>query len=94
MQATEIARERDQLSSQVDKMRIELEESRREVASVRRSVVEETQSLENKLDEERRAKERVRAQLDMRVDELQKVTVPVKCSISYTVGPAVNIPQM
>jgi kinesin family protein 4/21/27 len=39
---------------------------------VRRSVVEEKQSLEQRLDEERRAKERVRHQLDARMDELSK----------------------
>ena len=72
MQATELARERDTLNTQIERMRTELDEARRELASVRRSVVEEKQSLEHRLDEERRAKERVRAQLDMRVEELQK----------------------
>ncbi|KAH8117048.1 kinesin [Phellopilus nigrolimitatus] len=62
MQATEIARDRDTLSAQVERMRNDLEES----------LIEEKQSLESRLDEERRAKERVRQQLDMRVEELQK----------------------
>jgi hypothetical protein len=35
-------------------------------------VVEEKQSLENRLDEERRAKERARTQLDNRMNELAK----------------------
>ena len=72
MQATEISRERDNLSTQVVSLRQELAEAKNEVANVRRSVVEEKQSLEILLDEERRAKERARAQLDSRMDELQR----------------------
>ncbi|KAG6335027.1 hypothetical protein ID866_4053 [Astraeus odoratus] len=72
MQATELARERDTLSAQVDSLRNELQEARREVATVRKSIVEEKQSLESRLDEERRAKERARAQLDSRMEELQR----------------------
>ncbi|KAL5511327.1 hypothetical protein ACEPAH_4543 [Sanghuangporus vaninii] len=72
MQATELARERDNLNTRIEVMRRELEDARREVTAVRRSVIEEKQSLESRLDEERRAKERVRQQLDMRVEELQK----------------------
>ncbi|KAI0032831.1 hypothetical protein K488DRAFT_49051 [Vararia minispora EC-137] len=72
MQATELARERDSLNQQIDSLRSELAEAKREVVSVRRSVVEEKQSLEHRLDEERRAKERARQQLDSRMEELQK----------------------
>ncbi|KDQ61130.1 hypothetical protein JAAARDRAFT_32135 [Jaapia argillacea MUCL 33604] len=72
MHATELARERDALSSQLDSVRAELVEAKREVVNVRRSVVEEKQSLESRLDEERRAKERARAQLDSRMEELQR----------------------
>jgi kinesin family protein 4/21/27 len=72
MQATELARERDSLNSQVENLRSELAEAKREVTLVRRSVVEEKQSLEQRLDEERKAKERVRHQLDARMDELSK----------------------
>jgi len=72
MQATELARERDNLNGQVESLRNELAEAKREVTLVRRSVVEEKQSLEQRLDEERRAKERVRHQLDARMDELSK----------------------
>jgi hypothetical protein len=72
MQATELARERDNLNGQIESLRSELTEAKREVALVRRSVVEEKQSLELRLDEERRAKERVRHQLDARMDELSK----------------------
>lgn len=72
MQATELARERDGLNNQIMSLRTDLHEAKNEVANVRRSVVEEKQSLEHRLDEERRAKERARAQLDSRVEELQR----------------------
>ncbi|KAI6132008.1 kinesin domain-containing protein [Pisolithus croceorrhizus] len=72
MQATELVRERDSLNSQVEGLRNELQDARREVVTVRKSIVEEKQSLESKLDEERRAKERARAQLDSRMDEIQR----------------------
>ena len=72
MHATELARERDALTGQVDGLRRELTDTKREVANVRQSVVEEKLSLESKLDEERRAKERARAQLDSRMNELTK----------------------
>ncbi|KAG5647313.1 hypothetical protein DXG03_000851 [Asterophora parasitica] len=72
MQATELARERDTLNSKIEALRNELAEAKREVVTVRRSIVEEKQSLEQRLDEERKAKERARHQLDSRMDELQK----------------------
>lgn len=72
MQATELARERDNLNSQIATLRTDLHDAKNEVVNVRRSIVEEKQSLETRLDEERRAKERVRAQLDSRMEELQK----------------------
>ncbi|CCM04433.1 uncharacterized protein FIBRA_06613 [Fibroporia radiculosa] len=72
MQATELARERDNLTGQIAGLRAELTEAKTEVVNVRRSIVQEKESLEHKLDEERRAKERARAQLDSRMDELQR----------------------
>ncbi|KIK91754.1 hypothetical protein PAXRUDRAFT_830557 [Paxillus rubicundulus Ve08.2h10] len=72
IQATELVKERDSLNAQIDALRNELQEARREVVTVRKSTVEEKQSLESRLDEERRAKERARAQLDSRMEELQK----------------------
>ncbi|KAF8651435.1 hypothetical protein AX16_004736 [Volvariella volvacea WC 439] len=72
MHATELARERDSLNGTIEALRSELNEAKREVVTVRKSIVEEKQSLEQKLDEERRAKERVRQQLDSRMEELQK----------------------
>ncbi|KAI0636643.1 kinesin [Trametes polyzona] len=72
MQATELARERDNLNVQLVNLRQELSDAKAEVVNVRRSIVEEKQSLESRLDEERRAKERARAQLDSRMEELQR----------------------
>lgn len=72
MHATEIARERDNVSGQLERLRRELDAARLEMNNVRQSVFEEKQSLEAKLDEERRAKERTRQQLEMRVEEIQR----------------------
>jgi len=71
MHVTELERERDSLNGRIATVTNELEEVKREVA-FRRSLAEEKQSLENRLDEERRAKERVRVQLDSQMAELQK----------------------
>ena len=72
MQATELARERDNLNNQMAALRQELHDAKAEVVNVSKSIVEEKQSLEHRLDEERRAKERARQQLDSRMDELQR----------------------
>ena len=79
MQATELARERDSLNGQMTSLRNELEDGKREVTLVRGSVAEEKQSLENRLDEERRTKERARAQLDSRMEELRKRKAKFVC---------------
>lgn len=72
MHATELARERDTLNTKVQALQNELGEAKREVVAVRKSIVEEKNSLEQRLDEERKAKERTRQQLDSRMEELQK----------------------
>ncbi|CAG7852493.1 Kinesin-like protein KIF21A [Serendipita indica DSM 11827] len=72
LQASEMARERDTLQHQLEAARNDLQDAKREVVNVRMSIVEEKQSLEQRLDEERRAKERARAQLDSRMEELAK----------------------
>ncbi len=71
-QANELTRERDSLLKQLETARNEARESQRELANARQSVIEQKQSLEHRLDEERRAKERTRAQLDARMEELQR----------------------
>ncbi|KIL69859.1 hypothetical protein M378DRAFT_69035 [Amanita muscaria Koide BX008] len=72
MHATELARERDTLNTQIETVKNDLAEAKREVQSVRKSIVEEKQSLEHRLDEERKAKERARQQLDSRMEEIQR----------------------
>ena len=72
LQASEMARERDTLQHSLEAARNDLQDAKREVVNVRMSIVEEKQSLEQRLDEERRAKERARAQLDSRMEELAK----------------------
>ena len=72
MHATELARERDSLNQKLEQLRADLSEAKREVMTTRQSIAEEKQSYEQRLDEERRAKERARQQLDARMDELQK----------------------
>ncbi|KAF5388989.1 hypothetical protein D9757_005088 [Collybiopsis confluens] len=72
MHATELARERDRLNVEIEGLRKELTDTKREVVNVRQSIVEEKQSYEQRLDEERKAKERARQQLDSRMEELSK----------------------
>ncbi|KIM26341.1 hypothetical protein M408DRAFT_330691 [Serendipita vermifera MAFF 305830] len=79
LQATEFARERDALQQQLDTARNDLQDAKREVVNVRMSIVEEKQSLEQRLDEERRAKERARAQLDTRMEELARKKSKFAC---------------
>ncbi|KAJ1309167.1 hypothetical protein OPQ81_004838 [Rhizoctonia solani] len=71
-QSMELVKERDSLISQVQGLRVQLEEAQQEIAQVRRSVVEEKHSLEQRLDDERRAKDRARQQLESRMEELQR----------------------
>ena len=56
----ELVKERDSLLSQVQGLRVQLEEAQQEITQVRRSVVEEKHSLEQRLDDERRQKDRAR----------------------------------
>ncbi|EEB97968.1 hypothetical protein MPER_02610 [Moniliophthora perniciosa FA553] len=70
MQATELARERDRLNGEIETLRRDLTQAKQEVVNVRKSIVEEKQSYEQRLDEERKAKERARQQLDSRMEEL------------------------
>ncbi|CUA67773.1 hypothetical protein RSOLAG22IIIB_03200 [Rhizoctonia solani] len=71
-QSMELVKERDSLINQVQGLRAQLEEAQNELAQVRRSVVEEKHSLEQRLDDERRAKDRARQQLESRMEELQR----------------------
>ncbi|KAG8745599.1 hypothetical protein FRC10_007490 [Ceratobasidium sp. 414] len=71
-QSMELVKERDSLISQVQGLRVQLEEAQQEITQVRRTVVEEKHSLEQRLDDERRQKDRARQQLESRMEELQK----------------------
>lgn len=68
----ELVKERDSLISQVQGLRAQLEEAQQEITQVRRSVVEEKNSLEQRLLDERLAKDKARQQLESRMEELQK----------------------
>jgi kinesin family protein 4/21/27 len=58
----------------IERLRVELQEAKREVVSVRNSAAQEKQSLEQRLDEERKSKERqqLEVRMEVRVDNLQK----------------------
>ncbi|KAF7322353.1 Kinesin domain-containing protein [Mycena chlorophos] len=79
MHATELARERDTLTTRLEALRVELDEARREISNVRNSVAQEKQSYEQRINEERRAKERTRLDLEARVDEAQRRKPKFSC---------------
>ncbi|KAF7295561.1 Kinesin-domain-containing protein [Mycena indigotica] len=79
MHATELARERDTLNTRIETLRTELDDAKREITSMKSSVVQEKQSYEQRLTEERKAKERARQELDMRVDEMQRRKSKFNC---------------
>lgn len=68
MQMQENSREKQAAQAEADDLRAELDQIRSEMTQVRRSVIVEKQSLEDKLSEERVAKERARAQLEERLN--------------------------
>ncbi len=72
MQANEYAKDRDALNEEIEALRADLQRSQQEVLSARRSVLEEKEQYETRLEEERRAKERTRTQLESRMDEIQR----------------------
>lgn len=67
-----MAKERDSYQQQMNGLRTQVAEAQREASNMRRSVAEEKQTLEHRLEEERKAKERARAQLDTRMEEMAK----------------------
>ncbi|KAG8884235.1 hypothetical protein FRB97_004740 [Tulasnella sp. 331] len=72
LQSNELVKERDSHQQQINGLRQQVLEAQREASSLRRSVAEEKLSLEHRLEEERKAKERARAQLDSRMEEMSK----------------------
>lgn len=71
LQAQEHTRERDLAESEVQRLQQELDVARKEVTSVRDSIIIEKRSLEDRLSEERKAKERTRRQLEERLEAVQ-----------------------
>lgn len=72
MQSNELVKERDSYQQQINGLRLQVQEAQREASSLRRSVAEEKLTLEHRLEEERKAKERARSQLDSRMEEMSK----------------------
>lgn len=72
MQANEYSRERDLANEQLSALRAQLQQSQQEAASVQRSVAEEKREYKNRLEEDRKAEDRARAQLESRMEEIQK----------------------
>ncbi|KAG8907187.1 hypothetical protein FRB99_005159 [Tulasnella sp. 403] len=72
LQSNELAKERDSYQQQMAGLRMQVAEAQREASNMRRSVAEEKLTLEHRLEEERKAKERARAQLDSRMEEMAK----------------------
>lgn len=70
LQSNELAKERDSYQQQMTGLRQQIVEAQQEASNMRRSVLQEKESLESRLAEERRAKERARAQLDSRMEEM------------------------
>ena len=72
LQAQEHTRERDLAKAEALHLEKELAAAKNEVASVRNSVISEKKTLEQRLSEERRAKERTRVQLEERLEAAQQ----------------------
>ena len=84
----ETNKERDSAHAEATRLQQQLEEAQKEVSNVRNSVIVEKQSLEERLSEERRAKERARAQLEQRLNEVtqQKQNSKFKVRVEATVA--------
>lgn len=72
LQSQESTRERDGAQLEIQRLQKELEAAQNEVAIMQSSVVSEKQSLEDRLSEERIAKEQARAQLRERLEAAPK----------------------
>lgn len=87
-QLQENNKERESALAEAARSRKQLEEAQKEVSSVRNSIIVEKRSLEDRLSEERRAKERAKAQLEQRLNEMtqQSHSSKFKVSRSYESG--------
>jgi hypothetical protein len=57
--------------TELERLQAELDAARKEVVSVRSSIIIEKRSLEDRLSEERRAKEKTRRQFEERLEAVQ-----------------------
>ena len=87
-QMHETNKERDSAQAEATRLQQQLEDAQKEVSNVRNSVIVEKQSLEERLSDERRAKERARAQLEQRLNEVtqQKQNSKFKVRVEATVA--------
>ncbi len=72
LQSSDLAKERDALNTQIQALQTQLRDAQDDSARLRRSMQEEKQTAERRLEEERKARERARAQLDQRMEDMQK----------------------
>ncbi|EGG05370.1 uncharacterized protein MELLADRAFT_78111 [Melampsora larici-populina 98AG31] len=71
LQMNELVKERDKLNSMNDQLKQELNRANLEVENVRNNVMAEKVEFENRLGEERRAKESAKKLLEARMEEMQ-----------------------
>jgi chromosome segregation ATPase len=81
-QLQETNKERESAQAEAARSRKQLEEAQKEVSSVRNSIIVEKRSLEDRLSEERRAKERAKAQLEQRLNEMTQQSHSSKFKVS------------
>ncbi|KZP01048.1 kinesin-domain-containing protein [Calocera viscosa TUFC12733] len=72
LQSSDLAKERDALNTQIQSLQTQLRDAQDDSTRLRRSMQEEKQTSDRKLDEERKARERARALLDQRMEDMQK----------------------
>lgn len=68
----DLVKDRDVATSEVSKLRQEIDTKQQEIDSTRNSVVEERRQSAMKLDQERAQRDRARAHLEQRVEDMQK----------------------
>lgn len=75
----ELAKDRDNANTTVSQLRNEIESKQAEVDNARSSMVEEKRQSAFRLDQERAARDKARAQLEQRVEDMQKRKSKLRC---------------